>query len=226
MVCGARVGDRPRWRLVCLGHINWLIKMFFRYIIWNIRGWMTANGAVCVVERSDAACLRQGRFEGRVRVRVQKGLSPGASFRAQATVDRTRGTARVGCALSPPGFSPRRRGYGGRRPHPLKGHRPLRIPSAAAFGTKRSTHAPSGLLPPSAGHGGPCPHPLKGHRPLRIPFAAAFRPKFRALPPTHKDGRLLNLSLPSSPCPSASSLNTTKRPRPLSVGRGRVAYPR
>ena len=46
---------------------------------------------------------------------------------------RTRGTARFGCTPSPPGFFPHRRGYGGRRPHPLKGHRPLRIPFAAAF---------------------------------------------------------------------------------------------
>ena len=112
-------------------------------------------------------------------------LGVGASFCMQVTVARTRGTARVGCAPSPPGFSSRRRGYGGRRLHPLK-----------------------------------------DHRPLRIPFAAAFSPKFRALPPTHKDGRLLSLSLPSSPGPSSPSLNATKRPRPLSVGRGRVAHSR
>ena len=122
--------------------------------------------------------------------------------------------------------SPPSAGHGGRRPHPLKDHWPLRIPSAAALISQRSTRAPSGLLSLPAGHGGRCPHPLKGHRPLRIPFAAAFRPKFRALSPTHKDGRLLSLSLPSSPCPSSPSLNATKRPRPLSVGRGRVAHSR
>ena len=78
-------------------------------------------------------------------------FDPGASFCMQVTVARTRGTARFGRAPSPPGFSPRRRGYGGPCPHLLKGHRPLRIPSAAAFGTKRSTHAPLRASPPVDG---------------------------------------------------------------------------
>ena len=41
---------------------------------------VTANSAVCVVEQSDAACLRQERFEGRVRVRAQKGLARARLF--------------------------------------------------------------------------------------------------------------------------------------------------
>ena len=41
---------------------------------------VAANSAVCVVEQSDAACLRQGRFERRVRVRAQKGLARARLF--------------------------------------------------------------------------------------------------------------------------------------------------
>ena len=56
---------------------------------------VAANSTVCVVEQSDAAlpwarsaaqdggdaaCLRQGRFEGRVRVRAQKGLARARLF--------------------------------------------------------------------------------------------------------------------------------------------------
>ena len=117
-------------------------------------------------------------------------LGVGASFCMQVTVARTRGTARVGCAPSPRASPP---AGGARRPcpHPLKGHRPLRIPSAAALISQRSTHAPSGLLPRRRGYGGPCRTRSRAHRPLRIPSATALISQR----PTHASSGLL---LPSA----------------------------
>ena len=111
-------------------------------------------------------------------------FDPGASFCMQVTVARTRGTARFGRAPSPPGFSPRRRGYGGRRPHPLKGHRPLRIPSAAALGTKRSTHAPLRASPPVGGARRALPAPAQGPSALKHPLRCrVWHETFHPRPP-------------------------------------------
>ena len=70
------------------------------------------------------------------------------------------------------------------------------------------------------------PAPAQGPPALENPVCCRVQAELSHMPPTHNDGRLLLLSLPSSLCPSASSQNATKRPSPLSVGRGRVAYPR
>ena len=56
---------------------------------------------------------------------------------------RARGVAAEGGVSPLPGCPPIRRGYGGLRPHPLKGHWPLRIPLAAAS-TPMLQHKPGG----------------------------------------------------------------------------------
>ena len=137
LACG-KVGSVPRERHAVVGDAACLRQ-----------GWFCAPRASCPCRRR---CLPAARALRKARPgSCAERFGVGASFCMQVTVDRTRGTARSGCAPSPPGFSPRRRGYGGRRPHPLKGRRPLRIPFAAALGPKRSTHAPLRASPPVGG---------------------------------------------------------------------------
>ncbi len=142
-----------------------------------------------IVWQSDAACLRQGRFERRASGFVCRKVGPECVFsRASGLCPDARGRSSW-LPTFPSGLLPPSAGLRRALPAPAQGPSALENPVCCRAYLATLHPRPSGLLSPSAGHGGRRPHPLKGHRPLRIPFAAAFRPKFRALPPTHKDGR-------------------------------------
>ena len=133
--CAGKVGKCGAWILPACGRDGLAVgdEWPYRGEGWTTLPCPTGQGALRKCGATLLAPVGQGR-SGRARAGLGYGVLVGNGSLVWARIPafgaRERWTGRVASLVSAQ-FA-MRRGYGGLRPHPLKGQRPLRIPLAAA----------------------------------------------------------------------------------------------